>query len=155
MPHTCVPCGTFAESHCSASFSTACVLLASCTLLAPAMSIPDAAVWFPQGVLVQRRAAEHRIVVTLPIGCAHRLGGEVRNTRTKSISYNPGAVDVLIGHHGKSGHCSKISERRAMLQAAAWSCDWYMANHDDVPANITEICETVIGTEMSLMLVGS
>jgi hypothetical protein len=145
-------CNIGTVSKCRSNFEAWDFCCDPTTVLVSAMAmIPDEAIFVPPLARLEHRRAESRFTVALPMGHTHSLGGEAIPRRTKSVSYNRWQTDVCVGHHGLPGVATEVGERRAALQAAAWACDWYIANHPSMASDCKERCDTTIGTELSLL----
>ena len=106
----------------------------------------DDHIFIPQGVKLQHRRANCRIVITLPANNTHE------GKHSHSLSYNPGENDIFIGRNPMGGHVARISRRRAELQCSAWACAWYVEAYPLASPEILEACETCVGVELSMQL---
>ena len=95
-------------------------------------------IFVPPNCGLEHRRAGHRFVAFLPQDEHDEHG---KNSR--SVSYNRAATDDRVGSHHRT-------ERRAKLMAAAWACDYLLANFRNLPEEWKDLAEECVGVEMSL-----
>ena len=95
-------------------------------------------IFVPPNCGLEHRRAGHRFVAFLPPG-EHDDHGK----NSRSVSYNRAATDDAVGSHHRT-------ERRAMLMAASWACEYLLAEYRGLPEEWKERAEECVGVEMSL-----